>query len=326
MNQAEKHTGTEQQAPCPIKSKIGGQALIEGVMMRGIDKAAMAVRQPDGEIDVEEWELNPSGFMRVITKIPVIRGIFSFGSSLITGYRCLMKSAEKAGLEDEDGSEEKGRFELWLEKTFGENLMKIVSIIGVILGLCLAIVLFMIVPTLIVKGIDMLVPLGGWKALLEGVIKMGIFVAYLALVSRMSDIKRVFEYHGAEHKSIFCYEKGLPLTVENVKAQSRFHPRCGTSFMILILIISILVFSVVTWDNLVIRVLLKLAMLPLVMGIGFELLKLCGRYDNWLTRIIAWPGLKLQYLTTNEPDDSQIEVAIASLLPVLPQDREADRW
>lgn len=318
-------TAAAEEAPlCPIKSKIGGQALIEGVMMKGLGRCAMAVRLPDGSIDVEEWSQKPGKFMSVVSKIPVVRGVFNFVSSMISGYQCLSKSAEKAGLEEEEG--EPGRFEQWLDRTFGENLMKAITVVGAVLGVALALLLFMVLPSMAVKGLDMLVPLGGWKALLEGVIKMLIFVGYLALVSRMKEIHRVFEYHGAEHKTIFCYEKGLPLTVENVRTQRRFHPRCGTSFMILILIISILLYSVVSWDSLLIRVALKLAMLPLVMGIGYELLKLCGRYDNWLTRGIAWPGIQLQRLTTCEPDDSQIEVAIASLKPVLPQNREEDRW
>lgn len=313
-------------AGCPIKSKIGGQALIEGVMMRGLDRAAMAVRVPSGEIDVEDWELKPSRFMRGVSKIPVVRGVFNFVSSMVTGFQCLSKSAEKAGLADGDETGEPSRFEQWLDRTFGDSLMKVITGVGTALGIILAILLFVFVPALLVKGLDSLVPIGGFKGLLEGVIKIGIFVAYLALVTRMKEIQRVFEYHGAEHKTIFCYEKGMPLTVENVRRQSRFHPRCGTSFLILILIVSILVFSVVTWENVLIRSGLKIALLPVVMGIGYELLKICGRYDNWLTRIIAWPGLKLQHLTTREPDDSQIEVAIASLLPVLPQNREDDRW
>lgn len=320
----EEPQGPPSDAACPIRSKIGGQALIEGVMMRGIGTAAMAVRLPDGTIDVEQWALNPSAFMRVITKIPVVRGIFSFISSMIEGYKCLSKSAEKAYGDDE--GEELSKFEQWLERKFGDHLMGIITGIGTVLGVVLAIGLFIFIPTLLVKGLDWLVPLGGWKGLIEGAIKMAILIGYLAAVSRMKEIKRVFEYHGAEHKTIFCYEKGLPLTVENVRVQSRFHPRCGTSFLILMLIVSVLVFSVVTWDSVVIRSLLKLAMLPLVMGIGYELLKLCGRYDNWLTKIIAWPGLRLQRLTTREPDDSQIEVAIASLEPVIPQNRADDRW
>lgn len=327
MIQEFENGGNAPQAPapaCPIKSKIGGQALIEGVMMRGLDKAAMAVRKPDGEIDVETWELHTGNFLRVVSRIPVVRGVFNFAVSLIEGYKCLSKSAEKAGEGEEEG--EPSKFERWLDKTFGDNLTKAVTLVGTVLGVALAMLLFLLVPTMIVKGLDSLVPLGGWKSLLEGIIKMGVFVAYLALVARMKEIHRVFQYHGAEHKTIFCYEKGLPLTVENVRAQKRFHPRCGTSFLILMLIISILVFSVVTWESVVIRVALKIAMLPLVMGVGYELLKLCGRHDNWLTKIIAWPGLKLQHLTTKEPDDSQIQVAIASLLPVLPEDRAQDKW
>ena len=188
----------EQGYACPLKSKIGGQALIEGVMMRGLDRCAMAVRVPSGEIDVEEWPLKPSGFMRVISKIPVVRGVFNFVGSMITGFQCLSKSAEKAGLDEDDGSEP-SKFEKWLDDKFGENLMKVITTIGVVLGVGLAIVLFILVPTLIVKGLDTLLPLGGWKGLIEGVIKMLIFVGYLALVSRMKDIARVFEYHGAEH-------------------------------------------------------------------------------------------------------------------------------
>ena len=221
---------------CPLKSKIGGQALIEGVMMRGLDKCAMAVRVPEGTIDVEEWPLKPSPFMRVVSKIPVVRGVFNFVVSMIDGFHCLSKSAEKAGMDTEEG--EPSRFEKWLDKVFGENLMKAVTSVGVVLGLVLAIFLFVFVPSLLVKGLDMLVPLGGWKAALEGLIKMAVFISYMALVSRMKEIARVFEYHGAEHKTIFCYESGLPLTVENVQKQSRFHPRCGTSFLILLLIVT----------------------------------------------------------------------------------------
>ena len=314
---------TEIEAPCPIKSKIGGQALIEGVMMRGLDRTAMAVRLPDGQIDVEVWPLEQPKWLQWIGKIPIVRGIFNFVASMITGYKCLTKSAEKA-IPDEE--ETPSKFEQWLNRVLGDKVMTVVSMIGVILGIVLAIFLFMYLPVIVVKGIDALLPLGGWKALLEGLIKMAIFVGYLAIVAQMKDIRRVFEYHGAEHKSIFCYESGLELTVENVKKQSRFHPRCGTSFMILILIISILVSSVISWESALLRTLLKIASLPLVMGIGHELLKLSGRYDNFFTRIIAWPGLKLQHLTTREPDDSQIEVAIASLQPVLPENREEDRW
>lgn len=302
-----------------MRGKVGGQALIEGVMMRGVHNAAMAVRIPNGEIDVEEWKLKKPG---VTSKIPIVRGIVNFVGSLTMGYKCLSKSAEKAGLGEDETNEEPSKFEAFLERTFGDKLMGIVTGIGVVLGLIFAVGLFMIVPSYIVKGIDMLVPLGWSKALIEGIIKISIFVGYLALVSRMNDIKRVFEYHGAEHKTIFCFEAGEELTVENVRKQSRFHPRCGTSFMIIIIILSILIFSVVTWDNLLIRNGLKIILLPVVLGIGYELIKVAGKHDNWFVRAISWPGIKLQHLTTREPDDSQIEVAIASLKPCIVESKK----
>jgi uncharacterized protein YqhQ len=300
-----------------IKSKVGGQALIEGVMMRGPEVAAMAVRTPSGEIDVEQWTLKKPS---IWSKIPIIRGVVNFISSLTLGYQCLSKSAEKAGLED--SNEEQSKFDAWLERVLGDKLMNVVVVLGVVLGVLFSIVLFMMLPSLAVKGINLLVPLGGWGTLVEGIIKIAIFVAYLALVAQMKDIKRVFEYHGAEHKSIFCLEAGEALTVENVRKQSRFHPRCGTSFLIIILIISIVIFSLpfVPWNNILLRTLVKLVLLPLIIGIGYEFIKIAGKYDNWFTKIISFPGIKLQHLTTKEPDDSQIEVAIAALKPCIPED------
>ena len=314
----------QQTAGVPIKSRIGGHALIEGVMMRGLDRSAMAVRKPDGEIDVSISPLQAGKAMQVIGKIPIVRGVFNFIQSIVIGYRCLGKSAEIAGLEEEEG--EPSKFEQWLDRTFGDHLMKIITGVGMLLGVAACILLFILLPSLVVKGLDMLVPLHGWKSLIEGILKMGIFIGYLALITRMKEIHRVFQYHGAEHKTIFCYENGLPLTVENVKKQKRFHPRCGTSFMILMLILSILVSSLMTWDSLWLRTVLKIASLPLVMGIGYELIKIAGRYDNILTKIISWPGLMLQRLTTFEPEDDQMEVAIASMLPVIPENRDEDRW
>ena len=314
----------QQTAGVPIKSRIGGQALIEGVMMRGLDRSAMAVRKPGGEIDVSISPLQAGKAMQVIGKIPIVRGVFNFIQSIVIGYRCLGKSAEIAGLEEEEG--EPSKFEQWLDRTFGDHLMKIITGVGMLLGVAACILLFILLPSLVVKGLDMLVPLHGWKSLIEGILKMGIFIGYLALITRMKEIHRVFQYHGAEHKTIFCYENGLPLTVENVKKQKRFHPRCGTSFMILMLILSILVSSLMTWDSLWLRTVLKIASLPLVMGIGYELIKIAGRYDNILTKIISWPGLMLQRLTTFEPEDDQMEVAIASMLPVIPENRDEDRW
>lgn len=308
------------------KSKIGGQALIEGVMMRGIDQASMSVRLPNGEIDTETWEvgsLNRSWYH----KTPIVRGVVNFIGSMITGYKCMMKSAEKAGLEEEDSDGQPSKFDLWLEKHLGEHLMKIVGVVAVVLGVVLALGLFMLLPILAVKGLEYLFPLGGFKTLIEGVIKIVIFILYLALVSQMKEIRRVFEYHGAEHKSIACYEAGEELTVENVKRFTRFHPRCGTSFILIVLVISILVFSVVTWEiSALLRMALKLALLPVVMGLAYEIIKLAGRYDNIVTRIVSAPGLWLQRLTTREPDDGQMEVAIAALTAVLPQNKEEDQW
>lgn len=218
------------------------------------------------------------------------------------------------------------KFDLWLEKHLGEHMMKIVGVVAMVFGVALALVLFMFLPALAVKGIQLLFDPGIFKSLIEGLIKIIIFVLYLALVSRMKEIKRVFGYHGAEHKSIACYEAGEELTVENVRKHTRFHPRCGTSFILIVLVIGILVFSVVTWSSLWMRVVLKLALLPVVMGVAYEIIKLAGRYDNVVTRIISAPGLWLQRLTTNEPDDSQIEVAITALTAVLPDNKEEDQW
>lgn len=304
------------------KTSIGGQALIEGVMMRGPKKIAMAVRTQSGEIDVEEWAVKDN--LKVVKKIPLVRGVVSFFVSMIDGYKTLMKSAEKAGIDEE---EEKSKFEIWLDEKLGDNVMKVLSVIAGVLGALIAVVLFMYLPAALVKLLDKyVVALGGFKPWIEGLIKITLFVIYIALVSKMEMMHRVFQYHGAEHKTIFCYEHGLELNVENVKKQSRFHPRCGTSFIILVLILGILVFSVVSWESLLIRTLIKLALLPLIMGIAYELIKIAGRYDNFITKIISYPGVCLQHLTTAEPDESQIEVAIASMNPVIPENKEEDKW
>lgn len=321
MSKEEKQRG----AVSRHKSKTGGQALIEGVMMRGVYQTAMAVRTPDQEISVEVWDNGKKGNLPGwIKKTPFVRGIFNMVDSMVIGYRCLMKSAELSGMEEEEG--EPGRIERWLEKKFGDRLFRIMTWIGSILGVLLAIGLFLFLPSFLVWGIDRWIPLGGWKGLAEGFIKIVIFVGYLALVGKMKEMRRMFEYHGAEHKTIACYEAGEELTVENIKKQSRFHPRCGTSFLILILILGILIFSVVTWSNPLIRTLIKLALLPVVIGIAYELIKLAGKYDNLFTRVISFPGIQLQHLTTREPDSEEIEVAIASLTPVIPENLEDDVW
>lgn len=320
----------EQKKLPQIKSKVGGQALIEGVMMRGIDKVSMAVRKENGEIVKESWAVTSLKDKKWFCKVPFIRGLFNMVDSLMTGYKALMKSASYIDLEEE---EQPSKLEQKLMEKFGDKLIGIISGIGMVFGVVIALVLFMYLPALAVKGVGYLTnmlwgfsDLGVFRSVIEGVIKICIFVVYLALVSQMKDIKRVFMYHGAEHKSIACYEAGEELTVENARRYTRFHPRCGTSFILIVLIISIIASMFVTWNNLVIRVVLKMLMLPIVVGIAYEFIRLAGKYDNIVTRIISAPGLWLQRLTTREPEDSMLEVAIAALEDALPENREEDRW
>lgn len=304
------------------KTSIGGQALIEGIMMRGPFLTSMATRLPDGSIDVETWNTHKGGQKAHWTRrVPFLRGIFNMVDSMVVGYSCLMKSAEKAGVE-----EEPTKFDKWLEKKLGHNMMKMLGGFAAVLGVALAAVLFIFIPTGLSSLLKPLIGTGVGLSLIEGLIKVIILVGYMWLCSRMKDMRRVFEYHGAEHKSVACYEAGLPLTVENVRPQRRFHPRCGTSFLFLVVFISIIVGSFISWDNPAIRMLLKLALIPVVVGISYELIKLAGRSDGILTRIISAPGMWLQRITTCEPDDSQIECAIAALEAVIPEDENADRW
>ena len=304
------------------KTSIGGQALIEGIMMRGPELSSMATRMPDGSIDVETWDTYKGKKIHWTRKVPFLRGIFNMVDSMIVGYGCLMKSAEKAGVEDEEPS----KFDKWLEQKLGDNLMKVLGGIAVVLGVVLAAVLFIFIPTGLSSLLKPLIGTGIGLSLIEGLIKVIILVGYMWLCSRMPEIHRVFEYHGAEHKSIACYEAGLPLTVENVRPQRRFHPRCGTSFLFLVVFISIIVGSFISWDNAVLRMVIKLLLIPVVVGISYELIKLAGRSDGLLTKIVSAPGLWLQRITTCEPDDGQIECAIAALTAVIPEDENADRW
>jgi len=289
-----------------FKTSVGGQALMEGIMMRGPKKICVAVRKPDGEIDLTMEDVKHHKWQ----KIPFVRGAFSMIENLVLGYRYLMHSAEVSMPEEEQ--EEPGKLDKWLQEHTGPKFQNFLMGLAAVMGGMLAIVLFMVLPTAIVGGVNHFVNLGWGKVLLEGVLKIAMFVIYLFLCTRMKDIHRVFEYHGAEHKTIACYEAGEELTVENIRRHCRFHPRCGTSFMILVLIVSILLFSVLPWSSTGLRVFLKLLLLPVVMGISYELIKLAGRYDNLATRIISAPGLWLQRLTTFEPDDSMIEIAIAA--------------
>ncbi len=343
------------------KTSIGGQAVIEGIMMKGPKKTALAVRIPDGSIDIEYINEKHLKDKCAIFGWPIIRGVVGFVESMVTGYSALMKSADKSGftdLEEEDKKKSKKKPEEAPEtaeevkaeeapnaeekpdeekpKSRWDKLVAVIMVVAAVLGVGLGVVLFMYLPSLVFDLINKAASgaLFGWKAAIEGLLKMIIFFLYILLVSRMKDIKRVFSYHGAEHKTIFCYEKGLELNVENVRKQSRFHPRCGTSFMILMLVVGVLLGAALTWfipelqhpSMRIPWVSAKILMLPIICGIGYELLKWCGRHDNFLTKIIAAPGKWMQRITTNEPDDDMIEVAIESLKAVLPDNPDEDNW
>ena len=306
-----------------FRTSVGGQALMEGVMMRGPKRLCCAVRRPDGGIETDIKELPPKKWYE---KVPFVRGVFAMIGSRITGYRCLMYSADIAMQNSED-SEPESKLDKWLDEHLGEKFQNALMVCAALMGGVAAILLFSVTPTSVVGFVSRFMPLGRWgRVILEAVLKMAIFLAYLALCSRMKEIHRLFEYHGAEHKTIACYEAGEPLTVENIRKYSRFHPRCGTSFLILTLLVSIAVFSVIPWTGTALRVVYKLLFLPMVMGISYELLKLCGRTDNLLTHIIRAPGLWVQRLTVFEPDDSMIECAIQAVTPVLPENPEEGQW
>ncbi len=309
-----------------FKTTVGGQAVLEGIMMRGPQKWCLAVRKPDGEVACEVHDVKK----RAWTHWPFIRGVLSFVDSLMMGYKTLMRSAEIA-MTEEERAEEPSKFDKWVDRHFGEAGGKVVMGVSAVLGIALALGLFMFLPTLLVSLLnDYVTPLYWGKPVLEGVLKMALFVGYLALVGRMKEIRRVFSYHGAEHKTIYCYEAGDALSVENIRGHSRFHPRCGTSFLFIVLFLSILLNSALPWPELaggaVLRTGLKLLMLPVVMALSYEVIRLAGRYDNPLTRAVSAPGMWIQRLTTKEPDDSMIEVAILAVGPVLPQAPEEAKW
>lgn len=315
-------------------TSIGGQALLEGIMMKGPEKTAMAVRHVSGQILTEETPAKPKKWYN---KAPFIRGTANFITQLSEGYNYISRSAELSGIADEEEGEELSKFEKWLNDKFGEKLMNAVMGVAMVLGVAMAVVLFVFVPTWIFTGIQHLMgdtDISSFQSLFEGILKIIIFVAYMGIVAVSKDIRRTYEYHGAEHKTIACYEAKLPLTVENVKIQRRFHPRCGTSFIFLVLLISILVYSIFPITNalfmenfgvsetiaIVLRVSCKILLLPVIMGISYEIIRLAGKYDNFITRLISAPGLLLQRLTTREPDKKQIEVAIEAMKLVIPKE------
>ncbi|MCR4795907.1 MULTISPECIES: DUF1385 domain-containing protein [Ruminococcus] len=349
-----------------FKSKIGGQALVEGIMMLGPNTGAMACRLPDGTIDLETWEENNGKNAPWYRKVPLVRGCTSFVISLVKGYKYMMKSAEKQMVDDEDDDKKKdtknkksdvpekaiadaeAAAEAAADTDIAENkadtaekaensgekktekekdtVTDIFMYLGILLGVAMAIGLFVFLPKWLVGLIPSIKEHRIVRSLLEGIVKIVLFVLYMYLVSLMKDIKRQYMYHGAEHKTIACHEAELPLTVENVRKQTRFHKRCGTSFIFIVLIVSILVMCLVpftvTWQ----RIVASLVLLPLVVGISYECIRLAGNNDNTFTRILSAPGLAMQRITTREPDDSMIEIAIAAMKPCIPEDKEEDKW
>ena len=310
-----------------FKTSVGGQALMEGIMMRGPKQMCCAVRKPDGTI---ETKLDPTPAHGVWMKIPLVRGAIAMIESMIVGYRYMMYSAQVSMGDDYDPAEEETAFEKWVGKHLGEKAENALLTVAAVLGGLLAIVLFTVLPTFLVGGVNRLLPLGRWgKVVLEAVLKVAIFLTYMVGISKMKEIHRVFEYHGAEHKTIFCYEAGEELTVENVRKQGKYHPRCGTSFMFVLIIIativSSIVFSIIDITNPFLRMLAHLILLPLVVGISYEFNRYAGRSESLLSRALRWPGLMVQHLTVFEPDDSMIEVAITAMKAVIPGDG-SDEW
>jgi uncharacterized protein YqhQ len=306
---SKEKTGSQEK----FKSKIGGQALIEGIMMLGPNTGAMACRLPDGTIDVETWEERNGKNAPWYKKCPLVRGCVSFVLSMVKGYRYMMKSMEKQMSEEEKEENDSAFYNICM-------------VVGVVLGIILAVGLFVFLPKFVVGKIALLTKSTIIRSIAEGVMKIAIFVAYMALTALMKDIRRQYEYHGAEHKTIACHEAQLPLTVENVRKQTRFHKRCGTSFIFIVLIVSIFVMCFVPFKVTWMRIVASLILLPLIVGISYECIRLAGNNDNFFTRILSAPGLAMQRITTREPDDSMIEVAIAALTPCIPKDKEEDKW
>ena len=305
-------------------TSIGGSAVMEGVMMRGPKKIATAVRKPDGEIALDIREVSQLVTKYRVNKIPIVRGVFSFFDSMICSIRSLMWSAEFFEVEGEESTESK--FDKWLENKFGDKIKDIVIYFSLFVSLVFSIGLFFILPNLVTGFAGKFIESNALKTLIEGIIRIGIFLGYVLLVSQMEDIKRVFQYHGAEHKTIFCYEAGLELTPENARSMPRLHPRCGTSFLVFVMIISIIMFSFISWDNMWIRLGLRLLLLPVIAGLSYEVIRWAGKSKSKIVCAISRPGMWLQKITTREPDDSQLEVAIKSMQAVLTGNKEDDKW
>jgi uncharacterized protein YqhQ len=312
-----------------ISSNIGGEALIEGVMMRGNGLMAMSVRKASGEIYTETKESIPATKKNKFFGLPFVRGAVSMIDSMVTGVKVLLDSAEHVDLSEED--EKESKFDLWMQKKLGKNYMTYLLYSSVAIAMVFAIGLFMLLPNFIADVLTDLLKIntgtGGGSIIanaIEGVLRIGIFLLYVYLVSKNGEIKRVFQYHGAEHKTIYAYENDEELTVENVRKHTTLHPRCGTTFMFVVIMISIIVFAFAGWHNKLLNMVIRLALLPVIAGISYEVFKLAAKTDNKLVRAISMPGLMLQKITTKEPDDSMMEVAIASLKAVLKAPEKAD--
>lgn len=314
---------TNHKKPGEFRTSIGGQALIEGIMMLGPDKRAIVCRTEDGFVE-KVTPVKPVKDRFFLWRLPFFRGIAGFFSAMVNGVKAISFSADQL---PEDMQEQPGKLDLWIERHFSdETAQKIIIGIAVVLGIALSLVLFLLLPTVIVGFIPGLKESFYWRTLVEGIVKIVIFFVYLLLCSRLKDMKRLFAYHGAEHKTIFCYEKGLPLTVENVRPQGRLHPRCGTSFIFVVLIISIFTGSFIHVSDTIARTGLKLLILPVIVGVSYEINRWVGRHDNVLSSILSWPGKQMQRITTNEPDDGMIECAIRTLELVIPEEAGSDKW
>ena len=317
----------EQSCTPKFRTSIGGQALIEGILMRGPGRQAIVVRSPEGLV-VKEEDITLTRDKYPILGLPIIRGAVTFIDSMVRGVKALMFSADYF---PEDELVQPSKFDLWLEKHFSdEKAQKLITVFAVILSLGMTIGLFFLLPTFLAGFVDPYIQSAAVHNLVESVIKLLIFFAYMLLVSQQKDIQRVFQYHGAEHKTIFCYEAGLPLTVENCRIQKRFHPRCGTSFLFVVIVISVIissvVFSFVEWRNLWVRFGMHLLLLIPIVGVAYEFNRYVGGHDTPVTRFLSRPGLWLQNFTTNEPDDSMLEVAIKAIELVIPAEKGKDAW
>lgn len=311
-------------ASCAFRTSIGGQALIEGILMRGPEKQAIVCRKPDGTLVTRIDPVKLAKNRHPILGWPLIRGVANFLSSMIQGMQAITWSAEQ---QPEDMQGEPDKIDLWIQKHFSSEMAnKIIIGVAVALGILLAVGLFSLLPTALAGLIHHFLPLGAWRGLAEGVFRMIIFLVYLKACNGMKEIQRMWMYHGAEHKTIYCYEHGKELTVENARAESRLHPRCGTSFLFLIICVSIVVFSLIQTEGTLARMGLHLLLLPLLVSISYEIIKWAGRHDNAFTRIVSAPGKALQNLTTAEPDDSMLEVAIEALKLVMPEEQKDAEW